>query len=72
MRMQLLGAALGLIGYDQYCSYGLSSTLRVDQGHRESTKRGCIYIQKNPGNGCVLLGAKVDVLTEGSIIPKQV
>lgn len=66
------GAALGLIGYDQYCSYGLSSTVRVDQGHIESSRRGCIYIQKNPENGRTFLGAKVDVLTEGSITPKQV
>ena len=66
------GAALGLIGYNQYCSYGLSSTVRVDQGHRESTGRGCIYIKKNLENSCTLLGAKVDVLTEGTIISEKV
>ena len=64
------GAVLGLLGYNQYCSY--PSTFRVDQGHRESTRRGCIYIKKDLENACTLLGAKVDVLTEGTIISEKV
>ncbi|TQR35965.1 PhzF family phenazine biosynthesis protein [Lysinibacillus sphaericus] len=65
------GAALGLIGYDQYCSFGLSSNVRVDQGHIESSSRGCIYLQQDSKSGRTFLGAKVEVLAEGSILPKQ-
>ncbi|WP_167397358.1 PhzF family phenazine biosynthesis protein [Lysinibacillus mangiferihumi] len=62
------GAALGLLGYNQLFSFGLSNNIRVDQGHIDSSSRGCIYLKNDVENNQNLIGSKVDVLIEGLIL----
>ncbi|GGK17551.1 hypothetical protein GCM10010965_08250 [Caldalkalibacillus thermarum] len=62
------GAAIGLIGYNRFQHLGLAEVVRVDQGHIESEKRGCMFIRHDSSTNQVLLGSFVDVLLRGNLV----